>query len=445
MPFHLNKYTLFREFEDKIIGINLLKNIIFLMDSEKYNLLKKNRCNLENLTQDNPLFFSVLNKLGIILQEKQNIYKELLFNNRLIVFDNKTFHLTINPTLNCNCSCWYCYETHSKKIISEKVEKNIEKLIHNLIIEKGIKNLYLDWFGGEPLLCYKNKLVPISFSAKEVCDKYNIKFESGITTNGYLLNYDMISFFREVNMNTFQITLDGDKSMHDITRVHNNKYPTYEKIIENICLLAEHLNPNDLILRINYTKESFHKITNIINSVPENLRKNIKILLQQVWQDQKKYIPFSETEAIKKKFENAGFRVKKDVLNLKCHTCYADLFNQAIVNYDGRVFKCTARNFEKEKEDGILNNEGQIDWDFGRLASFLSNATFENDECKECIYLPVCFGPCSKKVAHVKGNMDEFRKICFRDGIESTLDYLINEFINSGEAIANLIPVEEDF
>ena len=288
-------------------------------------------------------------------------------------------------------------------------------------------------------------MIPICRLAKNKCDNNNINFETGITTNGYLIKKEMIDFFKEVNMKSFQITLDGDRDNHNKIRIHNNKIPTFDKIIENICFLADELKPRNLALRVNYTNENFDAIANIIHYIPSELRPNITVLLQQVWQDKDNKITVSDIENKKDTFKDAGFKVNEEILNLKCYTCYADLFNQAVINFDGRVFKCTARNFNEEQEDGILDDSGNINWNMNRLSYFLANSTFENEVCKLCIYLPICYGACSKKMAMVNDDIKLLERFCFKSGIESTLDYIMENFSKSNIAVSNLIKIQNRY
>ena len=44
--------------------------------------------------------------------------------------DDSTFELIINPTLDCNFHCWYCYENHLK---GSKMDEGIVSAITTLI------------------------------------------------------------------------------------------------------------------------------------------------------------------------------------------------------------------------------------------------------------------------------------------------------------------------
>lgn len=432
MTFFNNDYLFHKTVGDSTVCINLLNEVIFLLSKEKYELFSSFKDDLSSLQTKHPVFFSTMLKLGAIEEKEKTTYEKYVIRNREIVYNKNEYRLTINPTLNCNCNCWYCYETHNKKIINNNTVENIYKFVNKHIEENGTRRFMLDWFGGEPLLCYETRLIPITYKIKEICNNNRTQFESGITTNGYLIKKEMIDFFKNAEMNNFQITLDGYKNDHNKTRIHNKKDPTFDKIVENICMISEYLSPRNLVLRINYTKSNIDNIHKISDCFSDSSKKNITVMLQQVWQDKEsEKIPISEIEKIKMHFRVNGFKIHDELFNYKCYTCYADLFNQSVINYDGRVFKCTARNFINEEHDGILNSNGYINWNNQKIFNYISTPTFENEKCKKCIFLPICFGPCGKKIALIKNRNYEFDKFCFENGIKDSLDYIVEKFINS--------------
>lgn len=74
--------------------------------------------------------------------------------------------------------------------------------------------------------------------------------------------------------------------------------------------------------------------------------------------------------------------------------CYADRKNYANINYDGNVYKCTARDYTPENALGYLNAEGDIVWHKERTRGIDEKAYFDNPLCLDCKYLAVCGGPC---------------------------------------------------
>lgn len=56
------------------------------------------------------------------------------------VNNDGTWHLTLNPTQNCNFRCWYCYEKHPKGYMQPETVKRI-KCLATHILKKEILNI----------------------------------------------------------------------------------------------------------------------------------------------------------------------------------------------------------------------------------------------------------------------------------------------------------------
>lgn len=125
-------------------------------------------------------------------------------------------------------------------------------------------------------------------------------------------------------------------------------------------------------------------------------------------------------------FRENGFICETSKFNLyKGYKCYADRYYQSVINYDGNVFKCTARNFTEENRDGYINEDGIIKWNINKKINRFANATFENEKCLNCKLLPVCMGPCSQKIMEEK----DIEKICDLNLMEYSVDdYIINQY-----------------
>lgn len=99
-----------------------------------------------------PEFYENAIKSGCIIENKvdevENVRNEIIRANENDVF----FHLTINPTLNCNFKCWYCYENHKvdskmtleticsiAMLISTSISKNsnYKKVLISLVDDKN--------------------------------------------------------------------------------------------------------------------------------------------------------------------------------------------------------------------------------------------------------------------------------------------------------------------
>ena len=67
--------------------------------------------------------------------------------------------------------------------------------------------------------------------------------------------------------------------------------------------------------------------------------------------------------------------------------CYGDFANNYVINYNGDVFKCTAREFSEENRLGKLMNNGEIV--FNERALERTRKRWTND-CLTCRRLPIC-------------------------------------------------------
>ncbi len=428
--YKLSLYNHFVEKKDVILGLNIYKGLLFCIDRSRYQTLEDYKLNLEELKEKDPVFFSTMYKLGVIEDSGTNLSEVLLMKNRRAVFSKESFRIIILPTLNCNFRCWYCYETREKGIMDNDVINAIIELIRKQITEIRVSQLRIDWFGGEPLLGYESVIKPISIAVKKMCLENKVSLSVGMTTNGFLINKEMVSFFEEHVINGFQITLDGNKEAHD--KVRTNKHlqvSSFDTIVNNIILLASNIKNVLITLRINYTNESLDNSVDIINYFPDNLRSRIKILLVHVWQDRDRYNKINHRKEILDrenkvydKFISSGFFAQKIRFTKSNFSCYADLDSSAVINYDGRVFKCTTSDFTNAKEEGILTEEGTILWNELAISRRIARATFDNNFCLQCKYLPLCSGGCSKNSIKMVEGKCVF-SIPIKDNISEIIDF----------------------
>ncbi len=405
-------------YNDKWVLYNSLNNNFILLEPMVYELYQaaSNEDKLTEIANYHEELYDILLENGLIIENNINeveLVKEL---RSKVDFNEEHFHLTINPTMNCNFKCWYCYESHIK---NSKLDDINLKRIQSLIDQKtssGIKAFTVSWFGGEPLLYYKKNVLPVIKYTYEKCKERDVRLSCTFTTNGYLINDEMIEDFKKYGVSGFQITLDGNEEEHNKVRyVHKNK-GSYREILTNIFKLCE--NDFHVSLRINYTKDKLDTVNDIYNDVQalkKTARKNMKVDFQRVWQTEDTLESREKVLALMSKFSTDGFKVSSVISNVDYvrNSCYADKKNHATVNYDGNVFKCTARDFEGKNREGVLKENGEIEWNqkyYDRL-----DAKFKNKPCLSCRLLPICNGGCSQQaLEHSKDycmyDFDEERK-----------------------------------
>ena len=104
--------------------------------------------------------------------------------------------------------------------------KNVEKFIDKVMNRNDINALQLNWFGGEPLLYFDEVLYPLAMYTKEKANEYNKKYYGSMTTNGYHLDTRIIAKCKDIELKLLQITLDGNRELHNKTR-NNNGAPSF--------------------------------------------------------------------------------------------------------------------------------------------------------------------------------------------------------------------------
>ena len=169
--FRLSNYNYFVPYQDKMIYFNGISNKVFslnLKEHEKIQVLFKDLISFEiNYTS----VFNQFRNWGFIVDENEDEIALLRFRNHQAIYTDRNYRLFINPTLECNFACWYCYEKHSQGYMSEDTISKIKKHLNYMVEEVGVESISIGWFGGEPLLYFDEVVYQISLHAKELCEK----------------------------------------------------------------------------------------------------------------------------------------------------------------------------------------------------------------------------------------------------------------------------------
>ena len=361
----------------------------------------------DQLAKEAPCLYAELVKGGAIVHDQEDEFAKLKKLGEEIVRSPKSYRLIINPTIDCNFKCWYCYETHiARSKMQQDTLNRVLLLISNIMgKQKGLETFNLSFFGGEPLIYYNEVVRPILDHTRKECTDRNIHLIVGFTSNGFLINDSIVSHLIDgKELKCFQITLDGNREKHDKTRFPKRGEGSYDKILSNIKRLLE--NEIEVILRINYTATNILSVRDVIEdivTINEDKRKLLTISFHRVWQDRRVHnlpdsIVSDTIELFRKEFRNVTDALSMN--NLR-NPCYADSLNEAVVNFDGNIFKCTARDFSTKNRCGILSKKGRIIWN--KRAQSRITAKFHNRICYICRLFPLCGGGCSQKAIELYG------------------------------------------
>lgn len=143
----------------------------------------------------------------------------------------------LNLTFNCNLTCAYCF-VHDKGA-HERMSFVTAKNAVDLLMERAAYPVVnITFIGGEPLLEF-DLIKQITPYALEAARKRNITVTWAITTNGTLINEEILSYFAQNKINML-LSLDGGQKNHDRYRKTKSGEGTWQKIIDLIPLIKRY-------------------------------------------------------------------------------------------------------------------------------------------------------------------------------------------------------------
>lgn len=381
-----SRYSFFTQEGDRYFIYHQLTRALIQVDKALIDSLKKSE--IKSIPKD---IQETLYNSSILIDddiEESSIISTANIKER---YQSKMLRITILPTLMCNFSCWYCYENHMPSRMKKGAVSSLLSFIKEKAIERDKKQILLDWFGGEPLLCFNNIIVPFTLELIDWGKQNGISIRSMITTNGSLINERMSKKMEEIHLNQFQITLDGGKFSHNQTRYSSAIPDSYSLIIKNIHILCECIQGIDIELRINYTPENIDSIKEILNEFKEEIRANIVISPHIVWQKARSLLNVSDRiREFINLAKDMGYRITNQTLTPRCISCYTENIDQYVINYNLDVYKCTARDFDGKFSIGKISPNGEFIPN-GLYYKYLTvQSPFQNEKCLKCEILPTC-------------------------------------------------------
>ncbi len=386
--------------------------LIYNSFSGRFIVVKDKIIDVDSLTEDElrietPILYRQMLEGGMLVPDNLNEFEELERRIKIGDDNHDEFILHVNPTLDCNFNCWYCYENHVPySHMTDMVKLSIEKLILSILRKREIKFFMLCFFGGEPLIYFKDSAKRLIDYSANLCRVMNKDLSIQFTSNGSLISKSIIDYLAQFKC-SFQVTLDGHAEDHDKTRHFKNGKGSYALIIRNIMRLCD--AGIDVIVRINYTTENANSVLNILNDfvgINDSIRACLRFDFQRIWQDRNKRNDETELlmKSIRELFRQAGFNVLANHIPHDVRqSCYGDKLNHALINYNGDVFGCTARDFNQANRIGVIDQAGIIRYNELKVFS-RNNAKLYKEVCHCCRIAPICGGGCKQLASESMDN-----------------------------------------
>ena len=237
------------------------------------------------------------------------------------------------------------------------------------------------------------------------CRTRGVEYRFTLVTNGALLTPEIVESLRPLGLASAKVTLDGPPELHDRSRPSRSGGGTFALLISNLRACAGLL---PIAIAGNYTEGTWREFPALLDRlVDEGLGPDrvARVHFGPVLPGTRSCAGTSPATdvwlaeaavALRKACMDRGFRVSRIAPN----PCMADLEDAFAVGWDGRLYKCPA----------AVGREGFAVGDLwtgpSPHRSTYGGARWEaRSECRECLYLPLCFGGCRYAALQRHGTM----------------------------------------
>ena len=326
----------------------------------------------------------------------------------------------------CNLNCSYCFASQGKYQGDRAVMSyEVGKRAFDFLIEKSgsRRNLEVDFFGGEPLMNWDvvKKLVAY---ARSIEKEHNKNFRFTLTTNGMLIDDEVIDFLNK-EMSNVVLSLDGRPEVNDHFRKDYKGRGSYDVIVPKFKRLVEARGGKNYYVRGTYTHNNVDFTNDILHMADLGFT---ELSMEPVVcppgdpyalteEDLPKLFEQYEIlakEMIKRKKEGRGFTFYHYMLDLKNGPCIYKRITgcgsgteYVSVTPWGELYPC--HQFVGDEKyslgniwDGIKNTEVQDE--------FRSCNAYAREECKDCWAKLYCSGGCAANAYHATGSINGIYK-----------------------------------
>lgn len=360
------------------------------------------------------------------LAKAGQLYTKDVYENYIFDFKNRQTvvkALCLHIAHDCNLACKYCFaeegEYHGRRaLMSYEVGK---KALDFLVANSGNRiNLEVDFFGGEPLMNWQvvKDLVAYGRSLEE---PHNKKFRFTLTTNGVLLNNEVLEFCNKEMANVV-LSIDGRKEVHDKMRPYRGGQGSYDGIVPKFQKVAESRDQMNYYVRgtfthhnLDFSKDVLHladlgfeqiSVEPVVAPPEEDYaiqEADIPVLLEE-------YDKLAK-EIIRYRKEGKGFNFFHFMIDLEGGPCVAKRLSGCgsgteylAVTPWGDFYPC--HQFVGNEEFLMGNvDDGIVRTDIRDC--FKTCNVYAKEKCKKCFAKFYCSGGCAANSYNFHGNIND--------------------------------------
>ena len=329
--------------------------------------------------------------------------------------------LCLHIAHDCNLACKYCFaeegEYHGRRaLMTYEVGK---KALDFLIANSGTRrNLEVDFFGGEPLMNWQVVKDLVKYG-REQEKLHNKKFRFTLTTNGVLLNDEVMEFCNK-EMGNVVLSVDGRKEVHDYMRPFRKGAGSYDLIMPKFQKFAESRNQDKYYVRGTFTHHNLDFSKDVLHLADLGFKQisvepvvaadteEYAIREEDIPQIMEEYDTLAK-EMIKREKEGKGFNFFHFMIDLTGGPCVYKRLSGCgsgteylAVTPWGDFYPCHQFVGEEQYlmgnvDEGITKPE--IQKEFGGCN------VYTKKDCKDCFARFYCSGGCAANAFHFQGDI----------------------------------------
>ena len=382
---------------------------------------------------------SCLNTLldsGIIVAKETDENKVLEHWFSEIKYRERPLHATILTTFKCNFACTYCFEENVKEqqTMDDATAQQVIAYLKAKALEKHSPKIRLMFYGGEPLL-YPGRIMELAASLKPFIEAQGGRFAFSLVTNGSLLTPALVNKLLPLGLQSIKITVDGPAAVHDQQRPFVGGRPSHALILRNIAACCDLVK---ISVGGNFTRDNYLEFPKLLD----------QFLAMGLTPARLSLVKFDPAMQVADAFANHEFRagcntssepwvaaafpfLRGEIMRRGFKTpkitpcnCMVDITDAMTVDHDGQRYKCPS----------LIGHAGYA---AGNISQGLSEANGcrpqhwrQEEKCRACAYLPLCFGGCRYLQLQRNGTMDGVD--CQQPFLDRALETLVRQDCGKG-------------
>lgn len=293
----------------------------------------------------------------------------------------RRLHLVIMPTEQCNLRCSYCWEDFELGEMTPAVVRSVKTFIDTRLRELDL--LSIEWFGGEPLAGWE-PLRAIQEHAFSRCRDQGVGLQATMTTNATLLTVSRLEFLVSRGVRSFQISLDGDKELHDRTRATRSGRGTFDRIWHNLVASKTSAAQFQIKIRLHLLRDNLQSTERLLRRISREFSGDprFSVLIKGIRHTggpfEKPLELLSRTEVTEQVGRMAELAARLGLVAVDkpledpqtVDACYASAPNSLVIRSDGCLAKCTVALRHENNAVGRLQPDGTVELDSSKMTGW---------------------------------------------------------------------------